>query len=294
MKFLHLFSILLFMTLTAGCGGGQVMRSAHLSSQEIGTMRQVSGQGTISPPLHTIPLYEELHYQVHWWGLPVGLVTLSSEPVPAEEIKKVGANKNIQKLTLSARSNWSLEFFYPVRVKLVSFMDSETISPRRFEASVRRRWRTHESVVTFDQVKGQAYHQLPKNRSSLVSISPYTQDGLSLLYYVRTLEMAPGAKIPLEISADGKNWNVNSQIVRTRVLHVQGLGKISVVEGCAELAYPVPFFQGGKAVVWLSADEQRLPLYARIQSRIGPVTVVLVKRVSAPISLFDKKGDLMS
>lgn len=230
--------------------------------------------GAIASPSKSLPVGEKLEYQLFWWGVPVGTVTLSIQP----------EGKKLAKVHLEGRSNKYLQAFYPARVEMDSFLDAETLAPVRFHAYVKRRWRIHESTVTFDPVKKTAFHQLPKKRTATVPIRPDTQDGLSMLYYARTLDFEVGKEIPLEISADGKNWHLVGRIVRTGWMELKRIGAWPTVEGSVELAYPVPFFQGAKARVWFSADQERIPLLAKIRSRIGPVTVVLLRREQAKVS----------
>ncbi len=219
--------------------------------------------------LEEFPVGEVLEYQISWWGVPVGIVTLSAKPAS-------GASQ--AELICEGRSNRTLDAFYTVRIKLTSWVDRQTHTPRRFTASIKRRFRAHESVITFDPDKQEAFHELPKGRKASTPVGPQTQDGLSLVYHIRRVPLRVGQTIPLEVAADGKNWQLKGRVVRTGLIRVGKLGSWPAVEGEAELAYPVPFFQGARARVWMSVDEERIPLLAKIHSRIGPVTVVLTRR----------------
>ena len=248
----------------AGCARAQII------STPSPVISGAGGPGTIAAPMKTLQVGEELEYQISWWGVPVGTVILSVTPAKEE--------KGLLKLLCQGRSNAYLEAFYPVRVELISFVDPNSLSPRKFHAYVKRRWRKHESVITFDPIQKTAFHQLPKGKSATVSVSPTTQDGLSLLYYARTLDLRVGQKVPLEVTADGKNWNLTGHIEEVRMVKLKGVGNWPAVQGTVELTYPVPFFHGAKASVWFSLDQNRIPLLAKIHSRIGPVSVVLTKR----------------
>ena len=243
----------------AGCAQATIVRVPPVSG---------AAAGAIAAASKSLPIGEKLEYQVSWWGVPVGTITLSIQP---EE-------KKLAKAHLEGRSNKYLQAFYPVRVEIDSVIDPEKLAPVRFHAYVKRRWRIHESTVTFDRAEGTAFHQLPKNRTATVSVRPATQDGLSVIPYVRTLDFQVGQSIPLEITADGKNWHLDGRILKTGRMELKGLGSWPTVQGSAELAYPVPFFQGAKVWIWFSANSKRIPLLAKIHSRIGPVTVVLMKR----------------
>ena len=266
--------------LLAGCARVEVV-SAPSSAERI---------TPLVPAVMELAHEESLEYQVSWWGVPVGTVVMTTSLAQPErnykrkekredpQIPPALLKEKLLKLTLQGKSNPYLEAFYPVRIEIISFTEPESRSPRWFYASVRRRFRFHKSTITFDTKESTAFHQLPKGRSATVTIRPTTQDGLSILYYVRTLPLEVGQKIPLEITADGKNWQLTGKIVRTSLVEVKHQGKWRAIEGQAELSYPVPFFQGAKARIWFSADEERIPLLAKIHSRIGPVTVALTKR----------------
>lgn len=259
----------LYLLALLGCARAGVIpaRSGEISA---GRAKQVS----IAPPLATLPIGEELEYSIRWWGIPVGAAALTTEPPD---------QNGLVKLSFRADSNWYLATFYPVHVQLTSWVDPKTVSPRRFESYLKRQWRVHESVITFDPLTGAALHTLPGEKKVSVPLGPSTQDGLSMIYHARTLPVQLGKTVPLEISADGKNWALNATVVQAGVVKIGSAGYWPALEGQVELAYPVPFFHGANARVWFSADSDRIPLLTKIRSRIGPVTVVLTSRsVRAP------------
>jgi hypothetical protein len=262
-------SLILTVLLIAGCARAQVIPARE----------NLPAKSAIAPPLAALPVGEKLTYQISWWGVPVGTVTLKVQEVQVDssEFGVQSSEEQLIKLTCEGLSNRYLNAFYPVRVQLTSFLDPATSTPRRFEAYVKRRRREHRSTILFDPQKGLAHHDLPKGKKATVPVTPKTQDGVSLIYFARMLDLQIGREAPLEITADGKNWQLTGHVLRRATVKVARLGRFEAVEGDVELAYPVPFFQGAKAWVWFSADGQRLPLLARIHSRVGPVTVVLIE-----------------
>ncbi len=255
---------LMALLLLAGCARARVVRA-----REGETPRGAAGPVSIAPPLATIPVGERLDYDVLWWGVLVGRARLETNLTP--DGKRV-------ELNFLADSNWYLRALYPVHVHLNSMVDPQTVSPRRFDSYLKRQWRVHESVISFEPTQGVSVHHLPGDRVITVPVGPTTQDGLSMLYYARTMPLALGKTVPLEITADGKNWPLNATVTQAGIIHIGSAGYWPAVEGEVELAYPVPFFHGAKARVWFSADQDRIPLLAKIRSRIGPVTVVLSRR----------------
>lgn len=255
---------LLAMTFLAGCARAKVVRSSLGQAGPDGAQAV-----SIAPPLQTVPVGERLEYDVFWWGVLVGKARLDT---------RLTLDGRMVELNFRASSNWYLRVLYPVHVHLNSVVDPQTVSPRRFDSYLKRQWRTHESVITFDPSQGVSVHHLPGDRMVAVPVGPTTQDGLSMLYYARTMPLALGKTVPLEITADGRNWPLNATVVQAGIIHIGSAGYWPAVEGEVELAYPVPFFHGAKARVWFSADQDRIPLLAKIRSRIGPVAVVLSRR----------------
>ena len=257
-------SLILLAFLLGGCGRAGVLRTQP-GETRAGTAVPVS----IAPPLQSVPIGEQLEYDIFWWGALVGRAQLTTS---------LSADKKLVHLEFQADSNWYLNAFYPVHVRLGSLLDPATVSPRRFESYLKRQSRVHESLITFDPANGRSIHELPDDKVVTVAIGPRTQDGLSMLYYARTMPFQLGKTIPLQVTADGKNWALNGTVVQAGIIRIGNSGYWPAVEGQVELAYPVPFFHGANARVWFSADQDRIPLLAKIRSRIGPVAVVLTRR----------------
>ncbi len=213
----------------------ELMKIAPASREEDPAKVTPSTVGLLPPP--EIPAVEHLEYQVSWWGVPVALLTMTTGPVTGtEDVEKLTKDNfqpgDLLKLDCRARTMDYLKGFIPIQVHLVSFLDPRSRNPRRFEAFTKRRLRKHESVELFWPEKGQAFHQLPKGRSATVPISPTTQDGLSLLYYVRTLPFQVGQEIPLEVSAAGRNWQLNGKIVRTGTVQMKNMKEWPAILSC--------------------------------------------------------------
>lgn len=261
------FCLLFIGIIVAGCA------QATIAARSAKSAAALAGAGGEIPAMEGYPIGESLDYEIAWWGIPVGLVTMT-----VSNEKTDPTLKGLVKLICVGRSNKYLEAFYPVRVQLTSAVDPHAKSPRRFEASIQRRRRIHESVITFDPSRMTAFHQLPKGKDAIVPFTPATQDGMSLLYYSRLQPFRIGQKVPLEVAADGKNWPLTGHILAFDTVELRNIGRWRAFQGEIRLTYPVPFFKGAKAYVWFSADQDRVPLLAKIHSRIGPVTVVLIKR----------------
>lgn len=247
----------------SGCGRAGISRM-QLDQVEEGTATLIS----IASPLQTVPVGEVLEYDIFWLGVLVGSAKMTTSLT----------KEKLVHLSFQAQSNWYLKVFYPIRIQLNSLVDPKMVSPHRFDSYLKRQWRVHGSVITFDLKNGTCLHELLGNEKVTVPVTAKTQDGLSMIYYARTMPLELGKTIPLEVTADGKNWQLNGTIVQAGIIRIGNSGYWPAVEGQVELAYPVPFFHGATARVWFSADQDRIPLLAKIKSRIGPVAIVLTRR----------------
>ena len=268
--------LLLLAILLSGCARARIIPIRPPANPASEVPGETSA--SVAPALQTVPVGERLEYSIQWCGIPVGNAVLTTS------LAKEKGYTGLIRLDFQARSNWYLAAFYPVRAVLISHVDPQTSSPRRFQSYLKRQWRLHQSVLTFDPSTGICVHELPEGNRVEVHVEPATQDGLSVLHYVRTIPLELGKTIPLTITADGKNWDLRAQVVRASVIKIGHLGERPAVEGSVELAYPVPFFHGARARIWFSADQERIPLMAKIRSRIGPVTVVLTGRTRSSSS----------
>ena len=250
----------------AGCSRAGIVRQRP-GQVKAGTATAVS----IAPPLQEVPVGEQLEYDIFWWGIRVGNAKMTTSLHQNKKQKLIDLN-------FQADSNWYLTALYPVHVRLNSLVNPKTLTPVRFESYLKRQWRVHESLITFDLSQKSSVHELPGDKVVFVPVGPATQDGLSMIYYARTMPLQLGKTFPMEISADGKNWTLNGTVVQAGIVRIGNAGYWPALEGEVELAYPVPFFYGATARVWFSADQDRIPLLAKIRSRIGPVTVVLTRR----------------
>lgn len=227
---------------------------------------------TLAAPLTEIPIGETLDYQIYYFGTPIASATLTTSP--PSDLKY----KGLVELKFESRAHWYLRTIYPVRTILVSWVDPKTVVPRRAEAYIKRQWRLYQDEITFDQERGLALHKISGKKSITVPIHPNVHDSLSLIYYARTIPLKPGEDFPIQVTADGKVWQLTAQTKQAGIIRVGRAGYFPAIETEMELAYPIPFFNGANAEIWFSADRDHIPLVIKLKSRFGPISAVLAKR----------------
>jgi Protein of unknown function (DUF3108) len=101
-------------------------------------------------------------------------------------------------------------------------------------------------------------------------------DPLSLIYYIRTLDLSPGRVHEFPIIADGKLYTVVATVQnRETITTPAGTFKTVVVEPKMEGQAGVFKDEQNRLQIWYSDDERRLPVRVRSDVKIGSITVSL-------------------
>ena len=104
---------------------------------------------------------------------------------------------------------------------------------------------------------------------------PWVQDFLSAIYLVRTQHFKEGETIVVPISDAGQVYNVEVVAGKRSEMKVDA-GKFKAVEVEAKIFDGRFINKKGQLIVWLSDDERRLPIRARLKISGATVTIQLV------------------
>ena len=158
--------------------------------------------------------------------------------------------------------------FYPVRMT------------KRDEQG--KRLRTSETV--FDQgAKKVEYTEIDPNNAAQAPrvitavLEGPTQDIVSAIYFLRTLDLTPGKSFNIPVSDSGRVFQVPARVVAEKKKLKSVVGKVSVVRIDVELFGPGrPVEEGkGKMSIWVTNDERRIPIKARLSHDIGQLDITL-------------------
>ncbi|MDE5419229.1 DUF3108 domain-containing protein [Labilibaculum sp. DW002] len=222
---------------------------------------------------------EELVFRGYYnWGflwVAAGEVKLSAS---ADQYK----GKEVFKIKGEGKNAKAFDWFFKLRDTLTCYADVETLSPLYFDR------RTHEAKYDahheywFDYEKNQITSQIQKREKPVkldtLSNKPCTFDILSVAYYVRNIDFSKykkGDKIPLSMLIDNE---IHSLYIRYR-----GLETIKANSGerfeCLKfspLLVEGTMFKGGEDMtVWLSNDDNRIPIMVEAKVLVGSVKGIL-------------------
>lgn len=212
---------------------------------------------------------ETLDYTVTWMKISGGTARMTiSAP-----------NDGQYRLTSVAKSGAAFSRFVKVRDEIESTVSRDNFSTLRYEKRLDEKGEKKEETTTVED--GVASRKRKKIKSVRVPNPVY--DPLSVMYFIRTLDLAPGAKHELTLVADAKLYNVH--------VHVRRRERIQTPAGTFDTVLVEPTMESGgvereeRLFIWYSDDERRIPVRIRTEVKIGAITATLTKVASGVDSI---------
>lgn len=185
---------------------------------------------------------------------------------------KVG-NNSVYHATLKGGTTGVIEWFYQVSNNYETFIDTKTNAPVMYRQSVRENKYTSTDTVYFDQSGRTATY---KNKK--IAIPNNTHDFVSMIYYVRTLDMAKmnkGDSFTLPFFTSDKV--INSKIIYSGLENIRANGKTVMCYAFKpQVAKGKVFNQDYPATIWISADDNRIPMLIEARMKVGKVKMELI------------------
>lgn len=227
-----------------------------------------SGSGEVLPaPARPIRAGEFLKFSVRYGIISAGDAYL--------EIPSVRNFKGRPVFTLVARaeSNDFFSAFYKVRNRIESFWDTTGYFSRRFYENRREGGYHEQNEITFDYERGEAIYA---RDGQAIAIPQNCQDALSSFYFTRTQDLPLGGSVIFDYHASHR-----SQPIEVKVL---GRQKVQTPAGTFDCVAIEPILRAsgifknqGRLVIWLTADERRMPVMMKSKVTIGTISVILTE-----------------
>lgn len=167
---------------------------------------------------------------------------------------------------------------YRVNDRYESWIDTDGLFSRRFHQNLRegsfRRNRTYD----FD-IQRRTFRRQDGETGAIPTSQPL--DDLSFLYYARTLPLEPGAtyRLPRYFKADGNP--VVIQVLRRETIRVPA-GQFRAIVVRPVIQTDGMFSQGGRAEVYFSDDQHRIPVFIRTEAGWLPASITMRLRSFRP------------
>lgn len=224
---------------------------------------------------------ESLNYEVyyHW-----GLIWANAGEANFTIKKQTFRNKNAFYISGTGTTYKNYDWFYKVRDKFESWVDTATLKPIRHIRNTNEGNTKTYNDNYFNGNKALCF-KIIKNvlKKDSVKVSDCTFDVLTMIYYARCIDYSKyksGDKIPISLYLDGE---VHDSLY-IRVLGKQKLKTDIGEKNCivfSPLLIKGTIFSGGEGMtVWVTDDDKKIPVLIKTPIIVGEIQVKIKKEAN--------------
>ena len=212
-----------------------------------------------------------LHYK---WGsinTDVGTATVTLDSLTFNGQKAF-------RCTASGRTKKFFDVFFKVRENFTSWFTREGMRPLKFTRDTYEggyearntylyKWDAAEPYIAAD-----VYTSKMGQKSMQLPLTPCTYDLPALFFFARNMDMEnvePGKRYPMTFAIDEEIYNVYFILHGRETIKVKGLGTVNTIRFAAKLLEGEVFKGEEDMTIWVSDDENRLPVYFEAPLRVG-------------------------
>jgi len=222
------------------------------------------------PVAETYERGETLDYTLAWMKVTGGSARMTISP----------ADDANYRITSVARSSGGIARLFKVRDEIETTVDRTDFSTVRYVKRLDERGDKMVETTTIED--GVATRKRKKIKK--VPVPRPVFDPISVIYYFRTLELAPGKSYELTLISDGKLYTVHARVVRRENIQTPA-GTFSTLLVEPQMA-SAGVQREERLFIWYSDDERHLPVRIRTEVKFGSVTATL-KAVTAGVTSTD-------
>ena len=220
---------------------------------------------------------EKAVYRGSWNGL-FSVATAEIYTTPA-----VVGGRQVYRVRVEAKTSRALDLIWKMRDTIHSTFDAKALNPSSFSFHQRENSRVIDTEARYNESTKRWVvnrQQVGKRRKSYEFDSQNTLDPLTAIYLARSLDFKTGDRLYFNLFGGRYRYLLE--------LHVERKEPVSLESGKTVEAYRIiPRLQNitkrgyaerlNEAVVWISADERRLPIKLRSKVVFGSVYVELIE-----------------
>ncbi len=204
---------------------------------------------------------ETLDYDLSWSSVSGGAARMTIAAIDANRLR----------ITSVAKSGSFFSRFFKVRDEIESIVGSDDFSTLQYHKMLQEGSRRKDELTVVDE-----RHHVAIRKGKSVAVPDPVFDPISLMYYVRTLDLTPGKTHEFTIVADGKIYKVTAVVGdRETIGTPAGTFKTIVVEPQMESSAGVFKDEQKRLLIWYTDDARHIPVRIRSDVKIGSITVSL-------------------
>ena len=218
---------------------------------------------------------ERMHFSLHYkWGAinsDVGTATVSLDAVRlnGHEAFLCRAHGRTTKL---------FDLFFKVREDFKSWFTRDGLKPLKFTRDTHEGGYEARNTYAYDWsqpdpcIVADVYSTSSGQRNLQLPLTPCTFDIPALFFYARNMDfdkVQPGRKYPMTFAIDDDVYNVYFILYGRETIKVKGLGSVKTIKFAAKLLEGEIFKGEEDMMIWVTDDENRLPVYFEAPLLVG-------------------------
>lgn len=225
---------------------------------------------------------ERLTFNLKWGIIPAGKAVLE-----VQSMKRVNGVSSYH-FVMQARTNAFIDSIYRYRSRVDAYADEQLTHSLQYRKRTQFGSKTKEDRVHFDWESNEARFsrtgKYPGRKPEIqteqrrIPLMSGAFDPLSVFYYTRQLDVGPGAPVERPVSDGRKCVLASAMILRRETLRVNGqdYDTYLVTPDLKHVGGVFEKSKDAKILLWVTADERRIPVRIRSKVAVGYFTGELV------------------
>jgi hypothetical protein len=172
--------------------------------------------------------------------------------------------KGMTVISARAATNGFFSSFYKVRDRISTTVDNQGCYPFFFEQHIREGGYKADRWEFFDQANNRIF-SFKKNVDS-TAIRPFTQNFLSLLYFLRTRKLTPGDSVSIDCFVDTKCYNVVIRCTERKTISADAGNFTCLLLRPVLVGKGRVFSKKDEIKIWVTDDAYKMPV--KMESKI--------------------------
>lgn len=228
----------------------------------------------LRPEVDPFQVGEEVELAITYFNMAAGYMTLKVNP-----FVQVNGKKSYD-FTVNIKSSKVFSYFYAVDDRAQTFVDYNWLTPSSYTIKVNEAVQLKDIRSFFDPLKQKAVYWEKKvakgkdeeHKKKEWEIDPLSQNVISAIFYLRTLNLEVGREVAFTVADAGKNLVFRGDVLRQEVLNTE-IGEMDTLVVQPKFEIDGVFKPVGDIFIWLTNDERKFPV--RIDAKIKIGTLVL-------------------